>query len=44
MSDDFHDVLEYAQRKKRMEIVALLLEYRSAHEDEVQDVFDKYSI
>ncbi|MBQ6582753.1 MAG: hypothetical protein IJH77_02870, partial [Mogibacterium sp.] len=40
--DQYHEVLEYAQKKKAMEIVALLLEYRSRH-DEI-DVFDKYQL
>ena len=39
---DFNEILEYAQKKKTMEIVALLLEYHSRHDEE--DIFDKYQI
>ncbi len=39
----FHEILEYAQKKKAMEVVALLLEYRNKLDVEI-DLFDKYSL
>ncbi len=39
----FYEILEYAQKKKAMEPVALLLEYRNKMEEEA-DLFDKYSL
>lgn len=39
---DFNRVLEYAQRQKAMEAVAILLEYRNSQKEE--DLFDKYAL
>jgi len=39
---EYPRILEYAQQKKTMEIVALLLEYRGQRED--IDAFDKYAL
>ena len=41
-ADQFAEVLEYAQKEKKMEIVAILLEYRNSWGGD--DVFEKYSI
>ena len=41
-TEEFNDILEYAQKKKAMEIVALLLEYRNRRGE--MDLFDKYGL
>lgn len=41
-ADRFAEVLEYAQKEKKMEIVAILLEYRNSWVGD--DILEKYSI
>lgn len=40
---DFEKILEYAQRKKAMEAVAILLEYRNTQKTGA-NLYDKYSL
>ena len=38
--DTFSEVLEFAQKEKAMDIIALLLDYRNKHNE--MDLFSKY--